>query len=71
MTDVVIPIYNGLTPLDFVGSDQLLRAVQEMDIKLTAIDRNDVVAGGLTFRKLLNLLEVQCLTLRMENLIAR
>lgn len=58
MTDVVIPIYNGLTPLDFVGSDQLLRAVQEMDIKLTAIDRNNVVADGLTLRKLLNLLEV-------------
>lgn len=58
MTDVVIPIYNGLTPLDFVGSDQLLRAVQEMDIKLTAIDRNDIVADGLTLRKLLNLLEV-------------
>ena len=58
MTDIVTPIYNGLTPLDFAGSYQLHRAVPEMDIKLAAIDRNDVVAGGLTFRKLLNLLEV-------------
>ncbi len=49
MTHVVIPLYAGVTPLDFAGPYQLLRALPEMDIELAAIDRKEVAADGLTF----------------------
>ncbi len=44
-----------VTPLDFTGPYQLLRALPEMDIELAAIDRNEVVADGLTFGALSDL----------------
>jgi putative intracellular protease/amidase len=44
MTHVVIPLYAGVTPLDFAGPYQLLRALPEMDIELAAIDRKEVAA---------------------------
>ena len=49
MTHVVIPLYEGVTPLDFTGPYQLLHALPDMKIKLAAIDRIEVVADGLTF----------------------
>ena len=55
MTHVVIPLYEGVTPLDFTGPYQLLRALPEMDIELAAIDRKEIVADGLTFGALLDL----------------
>ncbi len=59
MTRVVIPLYEGVTPLDFAGPYQLLRALPEMDIELAAIDRKEVVADGLTFGALLDLETVE------------
>ncbi len=55
MTHVVIPLYEGVTPLDFAGPHQFLRALPEMDIELAAIDRKEIVADGLTFGELLDL----------------
>ena len=55
MTRVVIPLYEGVTPLDFTGPYQLLRALPEMEIELAAIDRTEVVADGLTFGALRDL----------------
>jgi transcriptional regulator GlxA family with amidase domain len=55
MTHVVIPLYAGVTPLDFAGPYQLLRALPEMDIQLAAIDRKEVAADGLTFGALVDL----------------
>lgn len=49
MTHVVIPLYEGVTPLDFTSPYQLLHALPDMDIKLAAINRQEVVADGLTF----------------------
>ncbi|AND70487.1 thiazole biosynthesis protein ThiJ [Dyella thiooxydans] len=48
MTHVVIPLYEGVTPLDFAGPYQLLHALPDMDITLAAIDRKEIVADGLT-----------------------
>jgi transcriptional regulator GlxA family with amidase domain len=55
MTHVVIPLYEGVTPLDFAGPYQFLRALPEMDIELAAIDRKEIVADGLTFGEPLDL----------------
>lgn len=55
MTRVVIPLYEGVTPLDFTGPYQFLRAVPEMDIVLAAIDRTEIAADGLTFGALADL----------------
>lgn len=49
MTTVVIPLYEGVTPLDFIGPYQLLHALPDMDITLAALDRPDITADGLTF----------------------
>ena len=59
MTHVVIPLYEGVTPLDFAGPYQLLRALPEMDIELAAIDRKKIVADGLTFGELLDLENIE------------
>jgi len=55
MTHVVIPLYEGVTPLDFTGPYQLLHALPDMNIKLAAINRQEVVADGLTFGALRDL----------------
>jgi transcriptional regulator GlxA family with amidase domain len=55
MTGVVIPLYEGVTPLDFAGPYQILRALPDMDIALAAIGRPEVVADGLTFGALVDL----------------
>lgn len=55
MTHVVIPLYEGVTPLDFAGPYQLLHALPDMDITLAAIDRQEIVADGLTFGALADL----------------
>jgi transcriptional regulator GlxA family with amidase domain len=49
MIHVVIPLYEGVTPLDFTGPYQLLRVLPEMDIKLAAISQKEIVADGMTF----------------------
>jgi len=49
MTHVVIPLFEGVTPLDFAGPYQFLRVLPEMDIRLAAIGRKEIVADGLTF----------------------
>ena len=59
MTHVVIPLYEGVTPLDFIGPYQLLRALPQMDIELAAIDRKEVVADGLTFGALHDLERIE------------
>lgn len=59
MTHVVIPLYEGVTPLDFTGPYQLLHALPDMDIKLAAVDRKEVVADGLTFGALHDLESIQ------------
>jgi len=59
MTHVIIPLYEGVTPLDFTGPYQLLRVLPDMDIELAAIDRKEVVADGLTFGALRNLEKIE------------
>ncbi|MES1937272.1 DJ-1/PfpI family protein [Salinisphaera hydrothermalis] len=59
MTHVVIPLYDGVTPLDFTGPYQLLHALPDMDIKLAAVDRQEVVADGLTFGALHDLERIE------------
>ncbi|WP_097462133.1 DJ-1/PfpI family protein [Mangrovitalea sediminis] len=49
MTNVVIPLYEGVTPLDFTGPYQLLYALEGMNIKLAALGTNEIVADGITF----------------------
>ena len=49
MTHVIIPLYEGVTPLDFTGPYQLLRTLPDMDIELAAIGRQEIVTDGLTF----------------------
>ena len=55
MTHVVIPLYEGVTPLDFTGPYQLLRAVPEMELELAALGCKDIVADGITFGALRDL----------------
>jgi transcriptional regulator GlxA family with amidase domain len=44
-----------VTPLDFAGPYQILRALPDMDIAMAAIGRTEVVADGLTFGALVDL----------------
>ncbi|EKM98640.1 MULTISPECIES: DJ-1/PfpI family protein [unclassified Acidocella] len=55
MTNVVIPLYEGVTPLDFTGPYQILRVLPEMDIQLAALSQKEIVADGLTFGALQDL----------------
>lgn len=59
MTHVLIPLYEGVTPLDFVGPYQLLHALPDMNITLAVIDREEVVADGLTFGALGDLARIE------------
>lgn len=59
MTHVVIPLYEGVTPLDFTGPYQLLRTLPDVDIKLATIDRQEIVADGLTFGALHDLEKIE------------
>ncbi len=55
MTHVVIPLYEGVTPLDFAGPYQLLHTLPDMEITLAAIGRREIVADGVTFGALADL----------------
>lgn len=59
MTHVLIPLYEGVTPLDFVGPYQLLHALPDINITLAALDGNEVLADGLTFGALGNLARIE------------
>ena len=55
MTIVVIPLYEGVTPLDFVGPYQFFRVLPDMEIIIAALGRDALTADGLTFGNLADL----------------
>ncbi|MGN8198114.1 DJ-1/PfpI family protein [Salinisphaera sp. RV14] len=59
MTNVVIPIYQGVTPLDFTGPYQVLRALSEMEITLATLGGQDLTVDGLTFGALADLAAIE------------
>ncbi|WP_437611840.1 DJ-1/PfpI family protein [Erwinia sp. V71] len=52
MTTVVIPLYEGVTHLDFTGPHQMLSIVPDVEIIVASLDGLPVKSHGLTFGEL-------------------
>lgn len=52
MTTVVIPLYEGITHLDFTGPHQMLSLVPDVQIIVASLDGLPVKSHGLTFGEL-------------------
>lgn len=55
---IVIPIYPGVTHLDFTGPQQVLSRAQGVEVVVASLDGLDIAADGLTFTDLADLAEV-------------
>jgi len=55
MTTVVIPLYEGVTHLDFTGPHQMLSLVPDVQIIVASLDGLPVKSHGLTFGELTSL----------------
>jgi putative intracellular protease/amidase len=51
-TIIVIPIYEGVTHIDFTGPHQVFARLQDAQTVVASVDARPVVADGLTFDKL-------------------
>lgn len=55
MTTVVIPLYEGVTHLDFTGPHQFLSLLPDADVIVASLDGVSIVSHGLTFSALADL----------------
>jgi len=55
MTTVVIPLFEGVTHLDFTGPHQMLSIVPDIHVIVASLDGAPVVSHGLTFGELADL----------------
>ena len=56
---IVIPVYNGVTHLDFTGPHQVFARLQDAKIVVASVGAAPVTADGLTFTNLSNLEAVE------------
>lgn len=61
MSDVhiVFPLFNGMTPLDFVAPYQAFRLVPCAHVTVASLDGRDIEAGGLVFSHLADLSKIE------------
>ncbi len=59
MTEVVIPVYDEVTQLDFTAPHQCLTMIPDIRVTVAAVDGRPVVSTGLTFDKLADLEAVE------------
>src|SRR5258706_9457509 len=52
---VVMPVYNGVTQLDFTGPHQFLSRTPDLKVRVASLDGQPVTADNLTFSNLENL----------------
>ncbi|EUC20793.1 DJ-1 domain, InhA-type [Burkholderia sp. BT03] len=55
MTNILIPLYEGVTHLDFTGPHQFLSTVPGFDVITASLDGEAIVSHGLTFSGLASL----------------
>jgi len=55
MTTVVIPLYEGVTHLDFTGPHQFLSILPDADVIVASLDGASITSHGLTFSALADL----------------
>ena len=46
---VVVPVYNGVTQLDFTGPHQFLSRTPDLHVRVASLDGQPVTADRLTF----------------------
>ncbi|MEQ4617965.1 MAG: DJ-1/PfpI family protein [Corticimicrobacter sp.] len=59
MITVVIPLYKGVTHLDFTGPHQVLSSLPEVDVRVASLGGLPICADGLTFSNLVDLEAIQ------------
>ncbi|WP_197496904.1 DJ-1/PfpI family protein [Paraburkholderia caribensis] len=59
MTEVLIPLYEGVTHLDFTGPRQFLSTLTDFDVITASLDGDPMVSNGLTFSNLTDLETVE------------
>lgn len=59
MLTVVIPLYEGVTHLDFTGPQQFLDAVPDLQVIVASLDGTPITAHGLTFSQLADLESIE------------
>jgi putative intracellular protease/amidase len=57
-TKIVIPVYNGMTHLDFTGPHQFLSRVPEFEVVAASMTGEPVRSDGLVFAELANLSQI-------------
>lgn len=60
MTTIVIPLYEGVTHLDFTGPHQFLSSVPDTHVIVASLDGAPIVSHGLTFANLADLETIEC-----------
>jgi len=56
---VVMPVYNGVTQLDFTGPHQFLSRTPDLNVRVASLDGQPVRADGLTFAGLQELAAIE------------
>lgn len=59
MLTVVIPLYEGVTHLDFTGPQQFFDAVPDLQIIVASLDGQPITSHGLTFSELADLESIE------------
>lgn len=56
---VVMPVYDGVTQLDFTGPHQFLSRTPDLNIRVTSLGGQSITADGLTFANLEDLTSIE------------